>query len=171
MFLSHGANSNYGIKADRSKRAGDPSYECADALEVAVSSGNAEAIEVLVKAGAEAAYGVYCTMRPALLFLGTTPYDRHASLPEASDDSRIPAMAALLKHGADVNRKEGTPHNTAKYAVVHAVIAGAVQRFRWPLDYGADPRLKGSFDSAIDYAAIRDTDEMKALLPCPARFN
>ncbi|KAK3045905.1 hypothetical protein LTR09_012559 [Extremus antarcticus] len=50
-FLSHGANPNYGNKPDTPYKAGGPSYECADALEIAAKMGSPEAIVYAVIGG------------------------------------------------------------------------------------------------------------------------
>jgi len=163
-FLSHGANPNYGNKPDTPYKAGGPSYECADALEIAAKMGSPEAIEVLIEAGAKVAYGVPLHRAAGASADVTVPYARHASLPFDVDGSCIRAMAALLKHGANVDQKEETHHITPQYAIVYAVIGGSIRRVQWLLDHGADPRLEGPYGSAMDHAEKMGTDVMKALL-------
>jgi hypothetical protein len=41
-----------------------------------------------------------------------------------------------------------------QYAIVHAVMAGAMERVKWLLEQGADPFAKGSFGSAASYASF-----------------
>lgn len=168
-FLSHGANPNYGTKRDTPSKAGGPSYECADALEAAAVRGSAEAIEVLLYAGAKISYGVPLHRAAGASSPDTVGYIPNASQPEEFDTSRIPAMAVLVAHGADVNQKEDTPHMTPQYPLVYAVQTGAVQRARWLLEHGADPELKSPWGSAASYAAEMGSDEMKQLFQARAR--
>ena len=162
-FLSHGCDPNYGTKPDTPYNAGGPSYECADALEAAAQAGNAEAIEILIEAGANIAYGAPLHYAAGALPPGNTLYNVQISQPEEFDISRIPAMAALVQHGADVNQKEDTPYMTPKYPIMYAVDAGAVQRARWLLEHGADPNVRGRHGSAVETAMKMGSEEMGVL--------
>lgn len=50
-------------------------------------------------------------------------------------------MALLVEGGADVNQAKISRHMVARYVIVHAVMAGAVERVRWLLEQGLDPEL------------------------------
>lgn len=78
--------------------------------------------------------------------------------------SRIPVMALLVEHGADVNKKEESRHMTPQYAIVHAVIAGAVERVRWLLEHGADPNVRGAYGSAIERARAIGNENMISVI-------
>lgn len=162
-FLSHGIDPNYGVKQGTPYKAGGPSNECADALEAAARAGSAEAIEILIAAGAKVAHGSPLHSAAGASPPAFVPYEKHALQPSDFDAGRIPAMPALVVHGADVNAKEETPHMTPAYPLVYAVQAGAIQRARWLLEHGADANLKGPYGSAAWYAANVGSEEMKAL--------
>lgn len=76
------------------------------------------------------------------------------------DQSRIPVMALLVERGADVNQAAKSRHMVPTYAIVYAVMAGAVERARWLLDHGADAELKGNYGCAVTCAA-RGSEEMR----------
>ena len=80
------------------------------------------------------------------------------------DTSTIPVMALLVEHGADVNKAEETQHVVPRYAIVHAVMAGAVERVRWLLEHGANPELKGGMGTAVTYAQSLGSEEMKQVI-------
>lgn len=162
-FLSHGANPNHGTKRDTPSHAGGPSDECADALERAAHAGSAEAVEVLIAAGAKVAFGTPLHSAAGTMAPGQMHYGANARQSKEFDESRIPAMAVLVANGADVNQMEDTPHMTPSLPLVYAVSAGAVERARWLLEHGAAPDLKGSFGSAANYAAKMGSVEMKEL--------
>jgi ankyrin repeat protein len=61
-------------------------------------------------------------------------------------------MAMLVSSGADVNRKQVSQNMVVQYPIVHAVMAGAIERVRWLLEHGADPYAKGDYGNAIEYA-------------------
>jgi hypothetical protein len=73
----------------------------------------------------------------------------------------IPVMALLVERGADVNHPEESRHMVARYAVVYAVMAGAVERVKWLLEAGADPNLRGAWGSAVKYAEKMGSEEMQ----------
>ncbi len=163
-FLSHGVDPNYGIKRDTPYRAGGPSHECADALEAAAAAGNAEAVAILLDAGAKVEYGTPLHRAAAAQPPGSAFFAKHAAQDEQFDNSRIPVMRVLVEHGADVNQLEDTPHMTPRYPVGYAVVAGAVRRVRWLLERGANPELKGGYGSAVEYAEKMGTEEMREVV-------
>ena len=68
-------------------------------------------------------------------------------------------MALLVERGADVNKMHKSRHMVAGYAIVHAVMAGAVERVKWLLEHGADPELKCGFGSAVTFGSTRPGGE------------
>lgn len=155
-FLSHGVNPNYGTTM-----SGQPSQHRAQALESAAYAGSAQAVELLIDAGAKVDYGT-----PLHYAAGVAPRGQESRIAKASqeedfDISRIPAMEALVAHGADVNGKDGLLVNSPGYPIVRAAQVGAVHRVRWLLNHGADPNLKGDDGSAADWADKMGSDEMK----------
>lgn len=156
-FLSHGINPNHG-----KTHLGQPSQQSAGALEKAAWAGSAEAIEALIAAGAKVAYGT--PLHSAASAIPPDQVERRSDIVQTEDfdTSRIPAMAALVAHGADVNQKDDLTHvNSEGYPLVYAVRAGAPRRARWLLEHGADPHLKGDYGSAADYALKMGSEEMK----------
>lgn len=79
------------------------------------------------------------------------------------DISRIPVMALLVQHGADVNQR-GESRLVAHHAIMYAVMAGAVEQVRWLLAHGADPEARGAWGSATEYVAMVGSDEMKTVV-------
>lgn len=73
-------------------------------------------------------------------------------------------MRLLVERGADLSQRVESRHMTPQYPIVYAVMAGATERAKWLLDHGANPRVRGSFGSAIDYARGLGTEGMKKLL-------
>ena len=73
-------------------------------------------------------------------------------------------MALLVERGADINQAEKSRHMVPRYAIVHAVMAGAVERMRWLLEHGADPELKGAYGSAVTYATKMGSEEMRHII-------
>ena len=70
-----------------------------------------------------------------------TPVTGRVTPSKEFDESRIPVMALLVEGGADVNQAKISRHMVARYVIVHAVMAGAVERVRWLLEQGLDPEL------------------------------
>ena len=73
-------------------------------------------------------------------------------------------MALLVDRGADVNHIEKSRHMVARYAVVHAVMAGAVESVRWLLERGADPEARGAWGSTVEYARTMGNEEMRRVV-------
>ena len=69
-----------------------------------------------------------------------------------------------MERGADVNEPEESRYMVARYAIVHAVMAGAVERVRWLLDHGANPEVKGAYGSALEYSQLMGSQQMKAVV-------
>ena len=69
-------------------------------------------------------------------------------------------MALLVERGTDVNQMDRSRQMVPRYAIVHAVMAGAVERVKWLLEQGADPELKGAWGSAVTYAKSQGSEEM-----------
>lgn len=69
-------------------------------------------------------------------------------------------MALLVDRGADVNQREESRHMVPQYAIVHAVMAGAVERVKWLLEHGADPYIRGSWGSAAEHARTSGNEEI-----------
>lgn len=78
-------------------------------------------------------------------------YDALVTSSKEFEESRIPVMALLVEHGADVNEIEVTRHMVVRIAIVYAVMAG-----RWKSKVafraGADPEVRGLYGGAVDYA-------------------
>ena len=79
------------------------------------------------------------------------------------DTSRIPVMALLVERGADVNKEHKSRRMVPKYAILLAVMAGAVERVRWLLEHGADPELKSGLSSAVSYGTRLGSEEMRSV--------
>ena len=162
-FLLHGANPNLGEQRDVRDRTGGPDTDSCVALERAASQGNLAAVRLLLDAGAEIQNGLPLHYAAGTCPPGMHPHAVRVTPSKEFDESRIPVMALLVERGADVNKEEVSRHMVAKYAIVHAVMAGAVERVRWLLEHGADPELKGAYDSALRYATLMGSEEMKSV--------
>ena len=120
-------------------------------------------MRVLLDAGAEIQNGLPLHYAAGTCPPGMHPHAVRVTPSKEFDESRIPVMALLVERGADVNKEEISRHMVAKYAIVHAVMAGAVERVRWLLQHGADPELKGAYGSAVRYATLMGSEEMKSV--------
>jgi ankyrin repeat protein len=159
-FLDHGADPNLGAQRDNRDRRGGPDTNSCVTLEVAASNGDVQAVRMILEAGARIENGLPLHYAAGACPPGENP---HAMRVESSfdvDTSRIPVMALLVEHGADVNQKEETRHMTPQYAIVNAVMAGAVERVRWLLEHGADPNARGAYGSAIERARAIGNQDM-----------
>ena len=142
-FLAHGADPNLGAQRDNRDRTGGPDTDSCAALESAAGHGDVEAVRLLLGAGAMIQNGIPLHFAAGACPPGMNPHAGRVVPSKEFDESRIPVMALLVEHGADVNQREELRHMVAGYAVVYAVMAGAVERARWLLEQGADPEVKG----------------------------
>ncbi|KAF4969085.1 hypothetical protein FSARC_3608 [Fusarium sarcochroum] len=134
------------------------------ALEVAASKGSLSAVQKLLRAGAKVRngaplYAAVSNCPPGVNEFGTT-----VTQSKPFDKAQIPIMALLVENGADVNQGLQSPHMTAKYPIVQAVMLCAPERVKWLLSQGADPHLKGAYGSACEYAKRFGSPKMKAVL-------
>lgn len=164
-FLAHGADPNLGVQRDNRDRYGEPDSDSCAALETAASHGSVGAVQKLLSAGAQMRNGAPLyfaagVRRPP----GANPHTGLVTQSREMDVGRIPVMAELVEHGADVNQKFQSRHMNPQYPIVNAVRAGAVERVKWLLSQGADPNLRGAFGSATGYAQKMGSDEMKRIL-------
>lgn len=166
-FLEHGADPNLGTQPDRRDRMGVSVTDSGAALTKAAYAGDLEAVRLLLDAGARAQNGTPLHAAagacPPGTLAGATLNEGVMSSKEF-DESRIPVMALLVEHSADVNAAEDKRLVLAQYPIVLAAMAGAVERVKWLLARGADPKLKGNFGNAVEYAKWRGSTEMKSVL-------
>ncbi|KAJ5637248.1 hypothetical protein N7490_007127 [Penicillium lividum] len=127
-LLAYGAHPNLGSKGQN----------CCEALESAARTGTVEAVQILMDAGAQINNGA------------TLHYAAGACSPGANPHMGTDRMELLVEYGEDVNQKLESRHMNPDYPLVYAVMAGAVERVKWLLKYGADVRLKGAFGSAVE---------------------
>jgi len=163
-FLVHGADPNLGEQRDYQDRTGGSDTDSCAALEVAAGQGSVEALRLLLDAGAKIQHGYPLHFAAGACPPDMNPHEGRVTPSKEFDQSTIPAMALLLERGADVNQAERSRHLVAKYAIVHAVMAGAVERVRWLLAHGADADLKGAYGSAVTYATGMGSEEMRCLI-------
>ena len=116
---------------------------------------------MLLDAGAQIQHGIPLYLAAGACPPGTNPHTDRVTPSKEFDESRIPVMALLVERGADVDQAEMSRHMVPRYAIVHAVMAEAVERVRWLLEHGADPELKGPYGSAMTYAKLMGSEEMK----------
>ncbi|KAL5337724.1 ankyrin repeats-domain-containing protein [Aspergillus crustosus] len=150
-FLAHGADPNLGEQQEY-HYGGSTSKSC-NALEKAARRGDVDAVHMLLDAGALIQNGFPLHAAAGASPLDGNPHSGVVIIPNKEfDSSRIPAMALLVEHGADVNQHKGPQkgNQEAGYAIVEAVMAGAVERVRWLLEHGADPTRRGPWGSAAD---------------------
>lgn len=153
-FLAHGANPNLGPQKDFHDRHGTSETNSCDALETAAARGSVEAVRMLLEAGARITNGAPLHYAAGVCPAGTNPHAGRVKPSKEFDANRIPVMHLLVENGADVNYKVESRYMEPQYAIVHAVMAGAMERVKWLLKQGADPFAKGSFGSAAAYASI-----------------
>ncbi|KAL2862263.1 uncharacterized protein BJX67DRAFT_385763 [Aspergillus lucknowensis] len=132
-FLDHGANPNL-RKQQEYQYGGSNPNSCA-ALEKAARQGKVEAVRMMLDAGAVIQNGFLLHAAAAALPPSANPHVGPVTPGRDFDISRIPVMALLVEHGADVNQKQGpqTENMVPGYAIVEAVMAGAVRQVRWVL--------------------------------------
>ena len=123
-----------------------------------------EAVRLLLDAGAQIQHGIPLHFAAGACPPGANPHTGRVTPSKEFDTSRIPVMALLVERGADVNQAEESRHMVARYAIVHAVMAGAVERVRWLLERGADPEAKGAWGSAVMYATRMGSEEMRSVI-------
>lgn len=153
-FLAHGANPNFGPQKDFHDRHGNSDTKSCNALEKAAARGSVEAVRMLLEAGARIQNGAPLHYAAGVCPPGTNPHAGRVKPSKEFDANRIPVMTLLVENGADVKYKVESQHMEPQYAIVHAVMAGAMERVKWLLEQGADPFVKGSFGSAASYASF-----------------
>ncbi|EKV12399.1 hypothetical protein PDIG_32780 [Penicillium digitatum PHI26] len=163
-FINHGANPNLGVQKTFHDRRGGPDTSSCAALEVAAIRGEVEAVRLILDAGAKIQNGVPLHYAAGARPPGANPHSEHVVPSREFDISRIPVMALLVDRGAQVNQKEESRHMVAQYAIVYAVMAGAVERVKWLLEHGADPHIKGSWGSAAEYARTAGNEEITKVI-------
>ncbi|KAJ5317602.1 hypothetical protein N7508_002110 [Penicillium antarcticum] len=151
-FLDHGADPNLGAQRDNRDRRGGPDTNSCVTLEVAAADGPVEAVDLILRAGVRIENGLPLHYAAGVCPPGQNPHAMRVEPSFDFDTDRIPVMALLVEHGADINKKEESRHMTPQYAIVNAVMAGAVERVRWLLEHGADPNVRGAYGSAIERA-------------------
>ncbi|KAL4760646.1 ankyrin repeat domain-containing protein [Aspergillus foveolatus] len=161
-FLAHGANPNLGQQQEH-RFDGSTTNSCS-ALEKAVYRGDVKAVRMLLDAGAAIHNGFPLHTAAGARPPDWNPRNSYQTLSKDFDRSRIPVMALLVERGADVNQYQGPQrgNQVPNYAIVEAVMAGAVERVRWLLENGADPTVRGSWGSAAECAAKIGSQEMKS---------
>ncbi|KAJ5451172.1 hypothetical protein N7491_000354 [Penicillium cf. griseofulvum] len=159
-FLDHGANPNLGAQRLSHDRRGGPDTSSCNALEAAAAHGGVEAVRMILDAGAKIQNGVPLHCAAGACPPGTNPHAGRVIPSREFDASRIPVMALLVDRGADVNQREESRHMVARYAIVYAVKAGAVERVKWLLQHGADPYMRGNWGSAAEYARTSGNEEI-----------
>lgn len=159
-FLDHGANPNLGAQPNNHERRGESDTASCATLEAAAARGEVEAVRLILDAGAKIQTGVPLHFAAGACPPGTNPHARPVVPGQQFDTNRIPVMALLVQRGADVNQCEESRHMVAQYAIVYAVMAGAVERVKWLLEHGANPHLRGNFGSAFEYARGSGSEEI-----------
>ncbi|KAJ6185896.1 hypothetical protein N7519_007197 [Penicillium mononematosum] len=152
------------IKSPPSSSCGGPDTSSCAALEAAAIHGGVEAVCMLLDAGAKIQNGVPLHYAAGACPPGTNPHAGRVVPSREFDTSRIPVMELLVARGADVNQKEESRHMVAQYAIVYAVMAGAVERVKWLLEHGADPYKRGSWGSAAEYARTSGNEEISKVI-------
>ncbi|KAJ6120864.1 hypothetical protein N7523_005144 [Penicillium sp. IBT 18751x] len=161
-FLENGANPNLGAQRFSGDRNCESDPASCAALEAAATHGSVEAVQMLLDAGAEIRNGTPLHYASGACTPGAST--REVASKEF-DVSRIPVMALLVAHGADVNQR-GESMLVKHHPIMYAVMAKAVERVRWLLEHGADPEARGDWGSAAEYAGAVGSQEMKRVVEC-----
>lgn len=159
-FLDHGANPNLGQQQYSHERYGGSNTASCAALEAAAARGQVDSVRMLLETGARIHNGVPLHFAAGACPPGMNPHAGRVAPSQEFDIGRIPVMALLVQQGADVNQKEESRHMAAQYAIVCAVMAGAVERVKWLLEHGASPYLRGNFGNAFEYARASGNETM-----------
>ncbi|CAI6093723.1 unnamed protein product [Clonostachys chloroleuca] len=162
-LLDHGVNPNHSAQYSHLTGTGEPESNSCAALEAAAARGTIEAVKMLLEAGAEIENGTPLHFAAGVSPPGANPHAGRVTSTKEFDMGRIPVMSLLVDRGAKVNQRLETRHMAPRYPIVHAVMAGAVERVRWLLQHGADPHQKGNFGSAMEYAK-HGSEEMRKVL-------
>ncbi|CAH0038296.1 unnamed protein product [Clonostachys solani] len=162
-LLDHGVNPNHSTQYKYLTGTGEPESSSCAALEAAATRGTAEAVKMLLEAGAEVENGTPLHFAAGASPPGANPHAGRVTPTKEFDMARIPVMSLLVERGAKVNQRAETRHMVPRYPIVHAVMAGAIERVRWLLQHGADPHLKGNFGSAME-CAKHGSEEMRKVL-------
>ncbi|CAG9974776.1 unnamed protein product [Clonostachys byssicola] len=162
-LLDHGVNPNHSAQYNHLTGTGEPESNSCAALEAAAARGTAEAVKMLLEAGAEIENGTPLHFAAGVSPPGGNPHAGRVTPTKEFDVGRIPVMSLLVERGAKVNQRVETRSMVPGYPIVHAVMAGAVERVRWLLQHGADPHLKGNFGSAMEYAK-HGSEKMRKVL-------
>lgn len=163
-FLDHGANPNLGRQRYYQERYGESETDSGSALTAAAARADTKAVRMLLDAGAKIGNGAPLHYAAGACPNGENPYYERVIPSKEFDISKIPVMELLVERGADVNQAEVTRYLVPRYAIVHAVMAGAVERVRWLLEHGANPDLKGGVGTAVSYAQSSGSEEMKQVI-------
>lgn len=163
-FLAHGADPNIGEQKYYRDRNGDSDTDSCLALERVSGDGNLEVARILLDASAKIQNGSPLYFAAGACPQGMNPHVGRVTPSKEFDVSRIPVMAFLVEHGADINEALKARYMTAKYPIVNAVMVGAVERVKWLLERGADPEAKGAFGSAVVYAKACGSAEMQSVI-------
>ncbi|KAJ6109150.1 hypothetical protein N7486_001384 [Penicillium sp. IBT 16267x] len=159
-FLAHGADPNLGAHHDSSDFTGQPNPQSCAALEAASARGSADAVRLLLNAGASIHYGTPLHFAAGACSPGIMP---RSVISKEFDASRIPIMELLVERGADVNQM-GESRVVVHHPIMYAVMAGAAERVKWLLEHGADPEARGAWGSAAEYVEMVGSEEMKSVL-------
>ena len=163
-FLDHGADPNLGVQRYYGDRFGKSDTDSCAALQAAAGHGSVEAVRLLLDVGAKIQYGAPLHYAAGVCPPGVNPYNGLVTPSKEFDRSRIPVMALLLERGADVNQILESRQVVPRYAILQAVVAGAVERVGWLLEHGADPELEGPFGTAVTYATHTGSEEMRCVI-------
>lgn len=85
---------------------------------------------MLLDAGAKISYGVPLHFAAGACPPDTNPHASRVVPSKEFDTDRIPIMGLLVQRGADVNQPKESRYMMPRYAIMHAVMAGAVERIR-----------------------------------------
>ncbi|KAJ5463107.1 hypothetical protein N7475_008051 [Penicillium sp. IBT 31633x] len=163
-FLDHGANPNLGAQPSNHERRGGPNTASCATLEAAAARGEVVAVRMILDAGAKIQNGVPLHFAAGACPPGMNPHAGRVAPSQQFDTNRIPVMALLVQHGADLNQREESRHMVAQYAIVYAVMAGAVERVKWLLEHGANPHIRGNFGSALEYAQGSGNEDIRKII-------
>lgn len=162
--LDHGADPNLGQQHDSRNRHGKSDTNSCSALESAARYGDVEAVRMLLDAGAKIQNGVPLHRAAGVCPSGMNPHAGPVTPSKEFDTSRIPILKLLVERGAEVNQKENSRYKVAGYAIIHAVMAGAIERVRWLIGHGANLEAKGPWGSAADCLRGSGSEEMRGVM-------
>lgn len=124
------------------RRKGSSDADSCIALESAAGHGSVEAVQMLLDDGARIQNRTPMHFAAGVCPPGANPHVGCVNPSKYFDVPTISVKRLLVENGVYVNYKVESRHMNPQYAIVHAMMAGAIERAKWLIEQGADPILR-----------------------------